>query len=114
MLLIAYFYLVSGGGSGGYIAVYTHEVNGFSGIYLAVGGKGHYWGSPGTLFIEVTNGNDIYRSLDIDGNDAGSTMACDYPFTLDDEKSVHTFDDVSLKRKGCLQLKKVGDNVKLN
>ena len=62
-----------------------------------------YHGSPGTVFVNVTVGEEPYRLLQIDNNNRGTL-----PVTLAETNTVfYEFERVHLVRQGMLNLKQV-------
>ena len=77
----------------------------FGGTLSALGGAsgGSYHGSPGTVFVNVTVGEEPYRLLQIDNNNRGTL-----PVTLAETNTAfYEFERVHLVRQGTLNLKQV-------
>jgi len=103
--------LGNGGGGGGCISVYLGQWSVFHISMRAVGGRGGdpggHPGSPGTVFIETANAEDVHRQLHIDGADICRETKCDYPSDLTTTNTVHTINDVYLTRRACMAVKAV-------
>lgn len=78
----------------------------FGGALTALGGisdRGHH-GSPGTVFVNVTVGEEPYRMLKIDNNNRAAML----PVTLaETNTAVYGFERIDLVRKGTLDIKEV-------
>ena len=94
-----------GAGSGGRIAVYLTEYFIFGGVLSALGGTSDndHHGSPGTVFLNVTVGEESYRILQID-----NINRVDLPVTLaESSTTAYEFERIHLVRRGVLKVKQV-------
>ena len=77
----------------------------FGGTLSALGGASGrtYHGSPGTVFVNVTVGEEPYRLLQIDNNNKGTL-----PATLAETNTAfYEFERVHLVKQGTLNVKQV-------
>lgn len=81
----------------------------FEGNLQATAGSVTYGteGSPGTVYIQSTVGNDVTRLLKLDNVARGNEAACGYPTYLDEPGATYEFNEVDLRRRACLRLKSV-------
>ena len=101
----------NGGGGGGRISVYLGQQATFHGSIQAIGGRGGnsggHPGSPGTVFIEMDNGDELHRQLHIDGANFGRETECDYSNVLTTANTVHSISDIYLTHRACMDVKAV-------
>lgn len=97
----------NGPGSGGRIAVYLAEELSFQGTLTALGGSfsgvsgsEYRHGSPGTVYVHSTVGDDITTQLWVDNADRSYAYSyqCAYPVTIDVDKLTY----LKLLRKACV------------
>lgn len=94
-----------GAGSGGRIAIHLTEYFIFGGVLSALGGTsdGNHHGSPGTVFVNVTVGEELHRTLQIDNYNRGYL-----PVALaESSTTVYKFERIHLVRQGTLNVKQV-------
>ena len=91
--------------------MYLTEYFIFGGVLSALGGTSdrNHHGSPGTVFVNVTVGEEPHRMLQIDNYNRG-----DLPVTLaESSTTVYEFERIHLVRKGTLTMKQVSENLKI-
>ena len=95
-----------GAGSGGRIAVNLTERFIFGGTLTALGGNSgtNRHGSPGTVYIDVNVGEELYRMIQIDNNNRADLLLV----TLAEKNTaLYRFERIHLVRRGALAIKEV-------
>ena len=97
-----------GAGAGGRIAVHLIERYIFGGKLTALGGtsgsSSSYHGSPGTVFVNVTIGEEPFRMIQVDNNNRNTLL----PVTLaETDPVVYVFERIHLVKQGALNIKEV-------
>jgi hypothetical protein len=102
-ILLFFYFIGNGGGSGGRISIYLSEYMLFNGNLIATGGNGSYPGGPGTVYVQSDVGTDRWRELWIDNLNRGNENTCTYETSIDNIQ----LDNIHLNNRACAILTKV-------
>lgn len=103
----------NGAGSGGRIAVLLTNPLIYQGIISSIGGRSHRsspaHGSPGTVYVETTIGDDVHRFLQVDNaNDQNTALQV---LLAEDGITIYNFDEIRLVRWGVLAAKQASSTL---
>ena len=92
-----------GGGSGGRIAILLSTPFRYRGVVTAVGGAStKYPGGPGSVYIELTVGDALYRVLQVDSRNRATSLEI-----TEGNGLLYHFHELRLFKKGAVSIKRV-------